>query len=391
MAIDLTIHQTESSDAIRLSTSFEIQEKAFELWFEIPIAFKEYVTDTGDAFLLATLFPAMRANLPIRIHNRSVSRSLLRNLQEVQRAWYQWKPRDYAIVPIECTVSEDKIRAKEVVLSAFTGGVDGAFVLWNNLVNQENQFPYPIEAMMYVEGFHIPLQEKEASAKLTRDLRKIAEVLQIEFITVRTNLRRFGNWYDFHGAALASCLSLFKRKFTSGMLGSSHPYAYLRFPWGSNPVTDTLMSSSDFSILNYGGGFTRIQKIEKLSTWSPFQEVVNVCIRSYYSNCGRCEKCIRTLLSYRALGLPAPLTFQETTLNPIKILTLRAYQPQEIKDYTTIVQTAERQRRQASTFYWLMINIFMNRLTRFLIALIGKDPFAIFNQRRSKKLYQKEL
>ncbi len=391
MAIDLTIHQTESSDAIRLSTSFEIGGKTFELWFEIPLACKEYLTDTGDAFLLAALFPAMRANLPIRIQNRSVSRTLLRNLQEVQRAWNQWKPQHYSIVPIDCEVTEGIVREKEIVLSAFTGGVDGAFVLWNNLVPVENPFPYAIEAMLYIEGFHIPLQEKEASAKLTHDLRKIADVLQIEFITVRTNLRRFGNWYDFHGAAMASCLSLFKKKFTAGMLGSSHPYAYLRFPWGSNPITDSLMSSSDFSIINYGSGFTRIQKIEKLSTWQPYQEAVNVCIRNYYLNCGQCEKCIRTLLSYKALGLHTPVTFKESTLNPIKILTLRAYQWQEIKDYTNILQTAKRMKQKSGLFFWLMVNILMNRSIRFVIDLIGKDRFLkLRHLGRRKKLYQGE-
>ena len=79
------------------------------------------------------------------------------------------------------------------------------------------------------------------------------------------------------------------------------------------PLTDPLLSSESFRIVHDGAGFTRMEKIETIAEWPEAFAGLRVCWagRQRDRNCGRCSKCVRTILAIRAVGLPLPPSFEQ--------------------------------------------------------------------------------
>jgi hypothetical protein len=78
--------------------------------------------------------------------------------------------------------------------------------------------------------------------------------------------------------------------------------------------------------------FTRIEKLQALTVWPEALENLKVCWEGQYkfdaspdTNCCVCDKCVRTMLAFRALGLEIPSSFPEP-LTPEKVQKL-LYKP----------------------------------------------------------------
>jgi len=130
----------------------------------------------------------------------------------------------------------------------------------------------------------------------------------MDLIAIATNFREMkGDWHIVHAAGIAAVLSLFSRRYKYGIIASSFSYDSfnLNIPWGSNPLTDNLLSSKNFEIINDGSGYNRTDKLELLINWQQAMDNMRVCWQGEKldSNCCRCEKCIRIITSFYALGI----------------------------------------------------------------------------------------
>ena len=110
------------------------------------------------------------------------------------------------------------------------------------------------------------------------------------------------------------------------LVGSSHSYLHL-LPWGSHPLTDRLLSSRGFEV-HHDMVFTRVEKLKALSAWPEALEGLKVCWEGQYRfdtspdlNCCVCDKCVRTMLAFRALGQEIPSSFPgELTTDKVRRL-----------------------------------------------------------------------
>jgi len=90
-------------------------------------------------------------------------------------------------------------------------------------------------------------------------------------------------------------------------------FAYHVVPrWGVHPLTDPLLSSEAFRIVHDGAAFTRMEKVETIADWPEALQDLRVCWAGTARdrNCGRCSKCVRTILAFRSVGLPLPPCFE---------------------------------------------------------------------------------
>ena len=97
---------------------------------------------------------------------------------------------------------------------------------------------------------------------------------------------------------------MFSDDFEYGLIGSSGPYLGFVMPWGSNPVTDHLISGTNFSVKYDGGGFFRTDKMAEIIKHPIASRTLKVCYEGIDQsiNCGKCEKCVRTQLNFLAAG-----------------------------------------------------------------------------------------
>ena len=343
----------EADDTATISARIEGTDDAQkQLWFRIPTQHLPSVTELADPFATAMIFPAMRSAADLRVHG-SVSHSLLRNLEEFQTAWHCWCPDRYHTVNVIADEEiAESVKASDNTVAAFSGGLDSCFSVWRHTRGDIGRLKRNLKAALMVHGFDIPLHEPDVFSRAAENARAIVESVGLEFIPMACNFREFGDdWEDEHGAALASCLRLLSKSFSAGLIAGSHVYDTLLFPWGSNPLTDPMLSSDSFSIVYDAAGVSRLQKAKGVSQWEEAMRLLRVCWKGEHKdrNCGHCLRCIATALCFAAMRVEPPACLNVPSLDEgvTRLRTLRI-KPVAVTRLEEILTTAKQAQVQAS-------------------------------------------
>jgi hypothetical protein len=209
--------------------------------------------------------------------------------------------------PVAAAVTWD-----EHAVAAFSGGMDATCTVIRHARGMVGHRSRRIAACALIHGFDIELAN---TAKFEESLRLATQTLSslgLRAIPIRTNYRSIAraHWLDAHGAALVGALQMLKSVATSCLIGSSKPYDDMVLPYGSNPVTDPLLSSASFAVLHDGAEFDRTGKAAVVATWAEGLANLRVCWSGdqVAANCGRCEKCTRTKMNFLANKVEPPAT-----------------------------------------------------------------------------------
>jgi len=318
-----------------------------KLWYRVPADWDGSVSDAADAVVVGALFYLMRLGQDVRVHGE-VSSSLLSGIDEFQAAWSIWRPWKYRRIGLSADreVETETGRSRAQAISAFSGGVDSSFTAYRHARSVAVRRSMPLRASVMVQGFDIPLGEREVFDRAHAKAAKQIGSLSLPLIPVATNYRTLDvEWTDAFGSAVASVLMLFQKTFGTGLIAQGVPYhCYHHIVEGSNPLTDPLLSSESFRVIADGAAFQRMDKIQVLSGWPEAMQSLRVCWQGPAKdrNCGRCEKCIRNVLTFRALGLGLPPCF-EHDVSDDQIRGLRSLKEIIISvGYEPIVRRAEQ-------------------------------------------------
>lgn len=214
------------------------------------------------------------------------------------------------------------------------------------------------------------LSRKESYVKSVQKLRRMTDSVNIPLIEMSMNLKSLGDdWEHAQGAALAACMHALAGGFCGGIIASSYPYihSHIQIRWGSNPITDPLLSADHFRIVHDGAEFTRYQKIQTLCAWPQALENVRVCLRGLHrdKNCCRCQKCIRVILYFRLAGAGLPPAFEKDVgMRDILAVKLNSYNALEV--YQLLLDTCRREGRHDLWVQALRITLLKNRLRYWL-------------------------
>ena len=250
-----------------------------------------------EAFGAAFLVPALHASRSLHIQ-APVCDTWAGNLQALTRAFQRlWYPHARAthVLP----VVRHAARPTGTAL-CFSGGVDAFYTL----LAAGRQ----IDTLVYAVGYDVKLRERRRAAAVTRLVRDVAADRGIRAVAIHTNLRRHPlqrstPWALSYGGALAAIGHLIGNKAgrlltSSDGLGFTHPQV------GSRPDTDRLHSSRHLAVEHVATGITRLDKIRRLAAEPLVQRHLRVCWKNVGDqlNCGRCEKCVRTMIALDACG-----------------------------------------------------------------------------------------
>ena len=315
--IELSVTQTANDNSIRRSVLLENisdqKHSTVTVFFDLIGQTSLPRIDLLDGFVYAVLLYAMRLGQDIHVRG-NISRDFIRNANEYQNAWVCWKPRVYKKIKISADSIVEHVVNNGTAIAAFSGGVDSLFTALRHGTKSLGDASYPLEkALLLVHGFDVPLCAPEQLEALKDRTAPFRQELGLELRIIRTNLKelQLQDWADSFGAQLAACLHNYSHEFAFGLIGSSEPYNALVTPWGSHPATDHLLSGGAFKVVHDGAGFSRTQKVEEIAKSSTATKVAKVCWegKETHRNCGQCEKCIRTLLNFKAVGVDNPSCF----------------------------------------------------------------------------------
>jgi hypothetical protein len=212
--------------------------------------------------------------------------------------------------------------------------------------------------------------------------------LDVPLGCIRTDWRRIGRfWENEFGAGLAACLSLYAGVATVGLFGSDEDYGHVVVPWGSNPVTNPLLSAGDFQVVTDGGGYTRTEKVALIARYGDVSSRLRVCWEGPQTgaNCGKCEKCLRTRLNFLAVGKnpPAGLGGPPSLL---EMLSLQARNKVQLAYLEDILAFASQQQRPLVSLWKVRVLIWKNRLILFWLPWLPHLALADFFRRGLRKV-----
>lgn len=261
----------------------------------------------GDAMLPALLPLAMRTGERLRLE-APVSPQLLASSDRVQEIVLRWDAEVRARVrtkrPPQQWVGIDAAERspgprRPGAAAFFTAGVDSFYTALTHLDE--------LDALVYVHGFDVGLNQRGLRARVLRGVRAAAEQLGKPLVEVESDLRevsdRIIGWDAFNGAALAAVAHLL-----SPWFGTVHIPATLTLrrlvPLGSHPELDPLWSSEEVVVHHDGADTERLDKLRRVAEHPAAAASLRVCWenRDGAYNCGRCEKCMRTMVGLAALG-----------------------------------------------------------------------------------------
>lgn len=321
----------------------------FALTHTVPEHHAALLTDPGrgDHALVVALLHAMRHGWDIRVEG-DVSPRLLDGLETLQAIWWRWRPDRYSQVAITVTreVEAPAPAPDAGGVFAFSGGVDGSYTFFKHLHGAAGRATHRPAAALFVHGMDIPLDQPEVFEGALARGRRMLDGTGVPLLPVRTNARELKmDWEQSFGLQLITCYLCFQGKFSAGLHGSGEPYDTLVMPWGSTPMTDRLCSTASMAVNIDGCEASRSEKVDWLVRNTSATDHLRVCWQgpTLDRNCGRCEKCVRTMLNFWCLGHAVPAAFPDP-LTPAAVATLKLRNHIQLAELKSILRLARTHR-----------------------------------------------
>jgi hypothetical protein len=213
------------------------------------------------------------------------------------------------------------IRARPAARTAslLSGGVDGLTALRANRLAYPADHPESIRDCILLFGANDfestaegPVAERLAAfERLEGRLRQLASEEDFSLLAVHTNTRLLSRDYACwasvgFGAANAAVAHVLSRR-VSKLLLASDGNGVDPPPGGAHPLLDRYFSTEAVEIWHEHAPWTRFDKLRLLADWPAALRLLQPC--HYVTipppgqiNCGRCEKCVRTMAGLLALG-----------------------------------------------------------------------------------------
>lgn len=295
----------ETAERCERSALVRWRDGEFRLRIAVPAEFAGPADDAAP-FLASTLLLAMLLGEHLQIE-ASVSRALLERCDHIQRIYRAW---DHSLRPCDVRAAGSVTAGERPPGRAclFSRGVDSMFSAGTTPGDG------PLSHLVYCEGFD-PIQDAQVSDQDLHLAQEVADRIGLPLLTVSTNIRTMADpivdWADLFGPGLSSIAHCLSGGVGSVVIPSSADYVS-QGPCGSSPLLDPLFSTERVRVVHGTIEYSRVAKVATLVAQRPdLVPYLKVCGRvNGVHNCGRCAKCIWTMVCLEAAGaLPAAKSF----------------------------------------------------------------------------------
>jgi len=304
-------------NAVRASARVEWEEidrPPVTLWFDVEGEAAGEVRPTTEAFLLACAVPAFgRGERRVAIEGTVCPRLRdgLSSAIALLRSWYGG--RAAAVIEASGGFAPPRRAPSARAAVLLSGGVDSVDVLLTNRARFAPSAPESIRDAVHVSGIgYVGPPGSPAVESVSERSRAAAQAIAREtgsrFVAIRTNLVEIESSYLFfqrrwYGSAFLSGVHLLGTV-TGASIASGHHLASGTMPSGSHPELDAFFSTAAVDVRHEGSERSRLEKVRRIAQHPALRHLF-VC-HSWPGpdapNCGRCEKCLRTLAEILVCG-----------------------------------------------------------------------------------------
>jgi len=310
-----------TATGLRISARFTGEERRGieDVAFEVEGDAAEFADPAPEAFALIGALAAFHTGEKrVRIDGAlcPLFRDGLRGALRTLSTWYG--NRDPVIEAAGGFVSHPPAAPRAGLF--LSGGVDSLSVLRANRLDFLPDHPAAYRDALFVIGYGVRggndpaprFADLRARQRLAAE--SVARIAGLDFIAVESHVDILGEDERFfmrasHAAHLTAVAHLFGRRLTSVSIAASYDPSFLG-PWGSHPMLDPNYGSSAVEIRHEGFGRTRAERVALVGGWKEALPFLTVCVQTPIErsrrNCGRCEKCVRTMLDLDLAGALVP-------------------------------------------------------------------------------------
>jgi hypothetical protein len=282
----------------RLCVRVESESGAFspcELAIGVPRAYADWLDTSGTPWVPPLLLLAATLKEPLRVE-APVSPRLLAGAARAADVFAEWW--DVRGARVEAEPAESGPAGTET-LCCFTRGVDSWFSVLTEMEGGER--PHLLYAPD-LDRHYSPPRRREAARRTQASADRLGLPLLVVEIDVRTLVDRFVIWDDAFGGVIAGIALTLGAGVARFLLPAGYDPAHLA-PNGGHPDLDPLWSTERTTVVHHGGDVARSAKVRRLATAPDALATLKVCWEEDIDdNCGRCRKCLRTMLQLAIAG-----------------------------------------------------------------------------------------
>ena len=302
------VQLTHTDREVVLSARCKVRKAGWdEIHFRVAAEYGDYVCGDASPFATAMLLPAMKQGEELAIEG-SISKQLYAGMQVVMDEVLKW----------DLGLKRVAVRAEELMsdeygptktASFFSAGVDSFYTYLKH--KHDLEISQRITDLIFINnGFDIDPRNKALWELTLKNIKAVADHEGLDLVVATSNinsqlLSRIFSWDYIHGACLAAMGQFLRKGFCRIYIPSTHS-AEEQIAWGSNLALDKNWSTETLTFEHDGSETTRVDKIISCIAESPLAlQYLRVCYmneRGAY-NCGRCDKCMRTMVSLYIAGV----------------------------------------------------------------------------------------
>jgi hypothetical protein len=310
------VRKERASGSAELSANITIESDVLvpqlpeRIWIRVEASEADALVDTADPFVPPAWLFAARHGLDVRVPE-GVSARMAEGLPVAGALYEDWSDRlggERFRAPALHAPPVQRDRRGDRAAAFFSGGVDSMFTVAHNLRRYSRTDSRAIKGLVLVHGLDISLASRERFAHTAAVLGETARAIDVQLVAPATNVRDLVpglDWFTFgHGPCLALVALALSGRFHTIYVPSTNPYVQL-VPCGTHPALDPHWSTEAIEFVHDGAAFGRTQKTMRLAAQPALLAGLRVCWKNIGAdyNCGRCEKCLRTMVTLALHGL----------------------------------------------------------------------------------------
>jgi hypothetical protein len=311
---NLRTERINQRSRVSATIAWEDQDRpAFDMHFETDGSPSQDLSCNPHAFLIACIMPAFcHDEGRIRL-DAPIDPELIEGMKAAMgwiRHW--WLDPDKKLLTIEGPIKRTtkKLQKDKRAGMFFSGGIDSLAALRTNRQVFDEAHPRYIRDGLIVFG--LETDREDSFRHVISTISKPAKDAGLTLIPVYTNARYLeADWMFWerysHDAILASIGYTLSNRFSELAIASTYDIQSVQ-PSGTHPLLDLAYSSNQLMIRHDSISLPRIEKVKLVGDWDIAFQSIRTCNKSeFYKsgklNCGKCIKCVRTMLELEALGL----------------------------------------------------------------------------------------
>lgn len=349
---------------IQAEVEFETTSAREMIFFSVPAEQAGWIRPEPNAFMVGTAMAAMW-NKETRLEiEGGIDPQLSARLNMAMRLLSHWHKSPLQPVSIQAPTAVHPIPATTQSTTALflSGGVDSLAALYWNTCQYPMGDPRRVGVAFFVHGLDVGDPNKPDRPDIwalgVQKLSALCQELGVELVPIRVNLRNLAkSWYFYAEWQFASLLAAIAHAASSRIhrciIAPDNTLEHIEHPHGSHPWLNSYFGADFLDVITGDmEQFSRLEKIRLLSEWPGVLDALRVCwetgsIPENHLNCGRCAKCVRTMLEFLACNqLTHSKAFPQNEVTPAMLKSMHVRSNVEVEYFVELISPLEKMGRQ---------------------------------------------